>query len=487
VALAGRVLTAGTARVVITPPVGVHLTGFAGRPPSTGVHDDLTATALVLGERDGSGSDDPGSRVAIVALDLIGLHGETLTGAIKERVAAVTGIAPERVFLSCSHTHYGPALSAEREGGGTAAAVAYREALPYHVAGVVAAGDAARRAVTLAAGRGAVRVGINRRERKDNGRLVLGQHPEGALDSEVLVWRFDEAGGDAPEPGAPVGWVRRAAAPVAVVVTYACHAVSLGSSVREVSADFPAVMRGVVERLVGGRALFLQGAAGNINPSLMGPDWDHPRRLGHALGAEAARVALLAQPIAGLPLCVARETLAFPALLPVSVEAGRARVAELEADRRRLEEADQPGGAGGARGAGARWWNTTTLERARRRLAALEGGEPLPPVPGDVGALRLGDAALATNPSELFCEIGMAIKGASPFPWTAVAGYTDGSTGYFPTRAAYLEGGYEVERACRVNPEAGELLEEASLRLLRALAQDGAPVPLPPTADSGTA
>jgi hypothetical protein len=274
---------------------------------------------------------------------------------------------------------------------------------------------------------------------------------------------------------------------VAVVVTYACHAVSLGSSVREVSADFPAVMRGVVERLVGGRALFLQGAAGNINPSLMGPDWDHPRRLGHALGAEAARVALLAQPIAGLPLCVARETLAFPALLPVSVEAGRARVAELEADRRRLEEADQPGGAGGARGAGARWWNTTTLERARRRLAALEGGEPLPPVPGDVGALRIGDAALATNPSELFCEIGMAIKGASPFPWTAVAGYTDGSTGYFPTRAAYLEGGYEVERACRVNPEAGELLEEASLRLLRALAQDGAPAPPPPTADSGTA
>jgi hypothetical protein len=27
------------------------MAGFAGRPPSTGVHDDLTATALVLGER----------------------------------------------------------------------------------------------------------------------------------------------------------------------------------------------------------------------------------------------------------------------------------------------------------------------------------------------------------------------------------------------------------------------------------------------------
>lgn len=463
---AGRILTAGTARVVITPPVGVHLTGFAGRPPSTGVHDDLTATALVLGERDGDAdADELASRVAIVALDLIGLHGEALTAAIKSRIAEVTGIAPERVFLTCSHTHYGPALAAEREGGDDPAAVAYREALPHHLAGVVVMGDAARRPVSLSAGRGAVRVGINRRERKDDGRLVLGQHPDGTLDSEVLVWRFDDASGAPPEPGAPPGWVRRAAEPVAVVVNYACHAVSLGSSVRLISADFPGVMRAVVERLVGGQALFIQGAAGNINPSLMGADWDHPRRLGHALGAEAARVALLAQPVASLPLRTARETLAFPALLPVSIEAGRARVAQLEADRERMDQADKAGGAN----AGTRWWNTTTLDRARRRLAALEGGEPLPPVMGEVAALRVGDAALATNPSELFCEIGMAIKQASPYPWTGIAGYTDGSAGYFPTRAAYPEGGYEVERACRVDPAAGEMVEERSVRLLRSL------------------
>jgi hypothetical protein len=471
---AGRVLTAGTARVVITPPVGIHLTGFAGRPPSTGVHDDLTATALVLGERGAAsgengedGADDPATRVALVALDLIGLHGDALTAAIKERTAEVTGIAPERVFLSCSHTHYGPALGAEREGGESPAAVAYREALPHHIAGVVAMGDAARRPASLAAGRGAVRVGINRRERKADGRLVLGQHPEGALDSEVLVWRFDDASAAPPEPGAPPGWVRRSSPPIAVVVNYACHAVSLGSSMRLISADFPGVTRALLERLVGGTALFTQGAAGNINPSLMGPDWGHPRLLGHALGAEAARVALLAQPVASLPLRVARETLAFPALLPVSVEAGRARIARLEADR---EQLDQAGRDGGGADAGRRWWNTRTLERARRGLAALEGGEPLPPITGDVAALRIGDAALAANPTELFCEIGVAIKRASPFPWTGVAGYTDGSAGYFPTRAAYPEGGYEVERACRVGPEAGEMLEEASGRLLRSLA-----------------
>jgi hypothetical protein len=38
-----------------------------------------------------------------------------------------------------------------------------------------------------------------------------------------------------------------------------------------------------------------------------------------------------------------------------------------------------------------------------------------------------------------------------------------------PTRAAYPEGGYEVDSACRVDPGADELIEATSLRLLRSL------------------
>jgi hypothetical protein len=315
--LTGGALTAGTARVAITPPVGIHLTGFAGRPPTTGVHADHYATAVVLAERghggqggEGSGggseSGERDSRAALVTLDLLGMYSDQIAAAVKERVQQVTGIPPERVFLNCSHTHYGPVMGLGREGADSAEATAYHAALPHYVAGVVATADAARRPVTLAAGRGSIKVGINRRERKPGAReagggtIVLGQNPEGTLDSEVLVWRFDAADGangadgNAPEPGAPAGWVRRAAPPVAVVVNYACHAVSHAGRMRLISADFPGVARRVVEDLVGGTALYVQGACGNINPSLMSADWDVPRRLGNALGAEAARVALLA-------------------------------------------------------------------------------------------------------------------------------------------------------------------------------------------------
>ncbi len=73
--MANGVLTAGTARVVITPPVGIGMAGFAGRPPATGVHDDLTATAIVLAEGDTpegdtpeGGADGGDTRVALVSL-----------------------------------------------------------------------------------------------------------------------------------------------------------------------------------------------------------------------------------------------------------------------------------------------------------------------------------------------------------------------------------------------------------------------------------
>lgn len=451
-------LSAGVARVVITPPVGIAMVGFAGRGPAIGVHDDLLATALVLAERGPGGEAD--SRVALVAADIIGIHADTVTAAIKSQVERVTGIPSARVILSCSHTHFGPALNAPRDGDGAGPELAYQAALPHHIAGVVAMADAARRPVTLAAGRGSVKIGINRRERRPEGHIVLGQNPGGNLDTEVQVWRFDAADGDPVSPGAPLGWLQWAAEPVAVLVNYACHPVSLSSQMRMISADFPAVTRGIVEELVGGTALYVQGACGNINPVFMGPDWDHPLRLGRALGAEAVRVALLAQPIAGTPLRMARETVAFPGLLPPSKEAAKERIARLEAERERL--APQEGNLG------AKEWNQRGLERARKGLEALETGV-LPVVEGDLSVLRLGDAALAFNPTELFCEFGMAIKEASPFPWTAIGGYTDGSAGYFPTRASYPEGGYEVDRACRVAPEAGELLQATTMRLLRSV------------------
>jgi neutral ceramidase len=67
--VAGAPLRAGAARVGITPPIGTWQGGFGARKhPCEGMHDELYARAVVLeGEADGS-------RVAIVAADLLGLE-----------------------------------------------------------------------------------------------------------------------------------------------------------------------------------------------------------------------------------------------------------------------------------------------------------------------------------------------------------------------------------------------------------------------------
>src|SRR5919199_138354 len=104
-------LCAGVARVTITPSIGIPMIGFAGRGPAAGLHDDLTATALVLEGLPVPLADDPPddgiTRLAIIACDLLFLRAEEVH-AVREAVGRLTDVPPEHVVVACSHTHYGP-------------------------------------------------------------------------------------------------------------------------------------------------------------------------------------------------------------------------------------------------------------------------------------------------------------------------------------------------------------------------------------------
>jgi hypothetical protein len=96
-------------------------------------------------------------------------------------------------------------------------------------------------------------------------------------------------------------------------------------------------------------------------------------------------------------------------------------------------------------------------------LAARQGR----PYEAEVQVITMGDAvAWVSMPGELFVELGMAIKKASPFHYTLIAELANGSIGYIPNRKAYNEGNYEPESA-RCAAGSGEALVEAAIRLLK--------------------
>jgi len=90
----------------------------------------------------------------------------------------------------------------------------------------------------------------------------------------------------------------------------------------------------------------------------------------------------------------------------------------------------------------------------------------------EVQVIALGrDLAWVSLPGEIFVELGLNIKTASPFKQTHIAELANGAIGYIPNRSAYAEGNYEVVSA-RCAEGSGELLVTAAVRMLEELYQE---------------
>jgi hypothetical protein len=427
-------LQVGIARTDITPPVGILMVGFAGRGPSIGVHDPLFATALVV--------TDGEKKAALIGCDLLDLGAAVVEDVRKEIDARKLDIQPAHVTISCTHTHYGPDSYRSESASDVAA---YRANLIYKLAGVVQEAVSNTQTVRMGVGWGISDIGINRREKRPDGQIVLGKNPDGPIDRQVGVLRLDKEDGT----------------PLACLVNFACHPVSQGGRMQLISADFPGKMRDVVEQLIGAPCLYLQGACGNINSIMLEHSYEPARTLGTRLGCEVVKVWETIETAEAVGIAVASETVSLPQIMYGSE-------AEAEALTKNLTQQLEQLKASGAH-EGSIYWAQRRLERTSQALESWRTGKPLQPITAELQAWRLGIFGFATAPGEVFNEIGTAIKQRSPLKNTFFLGYTNGSIGYVPTAKSYPEGGYEVTHACRVNPEAEEIITEGCLRLLHAV------------------
>ena len=437
---------AGAAERVITPPVGLDMTGFGGRPSGTlGVHDDLYARALVLAEAGAA----PERRIALVSTDLLSL-GFDIVARVRDGVRAATGIAPDGLFLNSTHTHHGP-VSIHLRGLGRRDD-AYVAALERNLVGVVADAAARLAPARLAAGRAPVQLGVNRRVRRPDGRTDFGENWDAPADKAVRVLRVETAAGR----------------PLAIVFNHACHALFVGSMNLLTTADFVAYSAAALREALGPGLLpvFLQGCAGNINPVQGGQaTFDLAERMGRRL-AEAAHAAWqTATPLLG-PLHAARRIIRLPLADPPSVEEARRR---LDQEQQRLREVKATCTIRGhieVQEGFVEW---------AEKLVALAGEGARPRFQDfELQALAVGsEFGLLGMPGEVFVEYAQQIEAASPFPHTMVLAYHNGCIGYVPTAAAFPEGGYEVNTAIllygdlMMKPESEALIVREAVELLR--------------------
>ncbi len=439
-------LEAGVAACDITPPVGYRMSGYFRERLSTGALNPLMAKALVLKQGD--------VRAAIVTCDIIGLSLD-VTGRARAETSRKTGIPAENILIAATHTHTGPLcwgalrkhfhdLAVAKHGRDPCEAVDYPKQLAAKLVKIVAEASAAAGPVSLAAGACEQQgLAFNRRFHMKDGPVrfnpgVLNPNivrPAGPIDPQVGIVMVRDAGGK----------------PRAAIVNFALHLDTVGGT--KYHADFPYFLQQALREAWGEKfsLLFGTGACGDINHvDVTKKERLKTETIGRTLGETVAKADLKA--VAEPALAVRREIVRAPLQKYDAERKAWAREAIRKVGTRSLPFLKQ-------------------VEAYKILAIELRGGDT---IPLEVQVFRFSkDVALVGLPGEVFVDLGLAIKKASPFATTLVIELCHDAPGYIPTKKAFVEGSYETVNS-RIAPGGGEMMADAAVRLLEELG-DGAP------------
>ena len=440
--MSGQGLRVGAVNLTINPELGMAKGGLRlfGSPIEK-VDDDLFLGALVL--------ESKGVTLCLIACDLGNSRSEEAL-EIRTRVADALEIPVVNVMFNVSHNHSAADLPTMLRGNAHKSEISRSERYFEFVIeqAVLAATNAQSqlRPARMAHAWGESDLNIYRREWNGD-QDILGEVPGHPIDNSVGVIRFDDLEGN----------------PIAILFRFSCHPVVNGAQSPTLSADFPGPARKIIEKNVGGTALFLQGCGGNINPQVgIGYEKDCSEevyRVGTALGAEVVRVALglrtnkyqkdrvLLQNVPNILFKPWHERSDHPEVtLGASHEVAKLNFVPLPSTTEAKELAN--------------YWENEITEREKRGALTWEirvakkmklwadsvvagAAESNPTRDFEAHAFRIGDVAIVGLNVEAFFETGDEIRSKSPWPDTFVLGYTDGTIMYLPRAQDYPKQGWK--------------------------------------------
>ncbi|MSR65772.1 MAG: hypothetical protein EXS24_00145 [Pedosphaera sp.] len=442
-------LNAGVAEMDITPHVGFRMAGYFNERLATGTHDPLKAKAIVL--RDG------GEKFAFAFCDLVGLSLHVTTNA-RAQFSKASGIPVSHIMIAATHSHTGPSFDDVRRDYFHGQALAklgkdpqeqydYADFLTERLVKVLRQANEHLAPATVSIGIAKQEnLAFNRRYHMKNGRVAFnpGQlnpnivKPAGPADSDVPLLFVQPADASQPSAGLTV---------------FACHSDTIGGT--EFSADYAFYLQETLRKTFGEKFIsaFGAGTCGDINHINTGikeekvKGFDVAERIGTTLGRTVIAAQKNLTPILKPRFAVKSKTLIVPLkeVTPEQVAAARVKLKLLEGgdDGGFMEKVD-----------------------AVRDVDLGNRGKTLPM---EVQVFRLdSDTAIVGLPGEIFVELGLAIKQASPFKRTMVISICNDRPSYVPTKRAFTEGSYEVTNA-RVKSGVGEMLVESATELLKKL------------------
>lgn len=404
-------LRMGASKVDVTPPIGLSMAGYAGRAsPAVGVHLPLWARAFVC--------EQGAMRVALVVVDTVGFSEDT-TERIRDAIRERTGIATDGILVATTHTHSGPVTTRFRD---NAPDPSYMADLKERIVDAVIRASENLQPVTVGFAQ-TRESGFHHNRRKD------GQ----PIDSMLGLVRFSGEDGRA----------------VAAWVNYGCHPTILTGTNLHWSPDFPGVVCKELEEAWGGTAAFFNGCLGDVGPYRPEQNFAEVSKVGGGLAGSVRRLAVDINQTDDSRLDAQRLCCTCPLdTLPTDADL-----------KKQLARAGPDSYQAG--------W-------ARDQLAMRAGGDAVPnAVQLEVQGFRIGDVYLACFPGQLFGSWGLELRRRWPDDRLFIVNQSNVHAGYFPSKAGWDGGGYEVRSAFMFNSdlpapmtwEAGKRLIDAALTL----------------------
>ena len=409
-------LQVGFSRVNITPPLGCNMIGYFRKRLAEGVHDELEANAVAFacGE----------SKAVVISVDHLGVDMAILS-MIRHLIAENTGLAPEAVYIHCTHTHTGPLVDASSD------VWQDREYYPLFCRKVADAAtlalqdlQPAQMGYGLSEAKGIAF--IRRYQMKDGSTQtnpgrgnpdVVG--PMGETDDRVCVLRFKRENDNI------------------VVASFGMHPDTVGSN--KYSADWPGFVRRITEQSIPGcKCISLTAFQGDVNHvDLNRPEWYTPTSKTTEQASHLGRV------LSGSIQQV------YDKVRFVDVDSVRYLIKELEAETNRAKPEDLPEAhrivelynAGEKSQIPGKGMEKNTIITEALRMVRWENGPDSVMLP--VSGIAVGNVAFLGLPGEPFTQVGLELKNADGWDMVIHTCNTNGKQGYIPTNDAFGGGSYE--------------------------------------------